>query len=241
MGIFKRLFNWIKFKTLPPSLLFRNRLFLERDSKTRRVTTNLGLTFRNSKWADYSRTDINNSLKSQTLKKLLINTLTLLIILLWWSWVSPSVGFLVSSNDLFFLLWTLKDLIVYYFFTFFTFLVLALSKLIELLYVKLVGWLFLGTKPSPRLYYKTRLEYLKAEEAKYLYFNWLKTSSSSLTGNEFPNEKCSDDSQLLIHKFFSLLYTLTSSSSLKFNLDKPLKPTESVGYNHIQLFQKEAK
>lgn len=59
--LFTRLFNWIKYKTLPPSVLFSNRLFVERDSKHRRVTSNLGLTFRNSKWSTYARTNINLS------------------------------------------------------------------------------------------------------------------------------------------------------------------------------------
>ena len=59
--LFTRLFNWLKYKTLPPSVLFLNRLFVERDSKHRRVTSNLGLTFRNSKWSTYARTNINLS------------------------------------------------------------------------------------------------------------------------------------------------------------------------------------
>lgn len=57
--LFSRVYNWIKYKTLPPSVLFLNRLFVERDSKHRRVTSNLGLTFRNSKWSTYARVNIN--------------------------------------------------------------------------------------------------------------------------------------------------------------------------------------
>lgn len=59
--LFSRMFNWIKYKTLPPSVLFLNRLFVERDSKHRRVTSNLGLTFRNSKWSTYARVNVNLS------------------------------------------------------------------------------------------------------------------------------------------------------------------------------------
>lgn len=51
--LFQRLFNWIKYKTLPSSMLFKNRLFIERDSKHRRIFNNFGLTFRNSKWSNY--------------------------------------------------------------------------------------------------------------------------------------------------------------------------------------------
>lgn len=53
-----RLFNWIKFKTLPPSVNFKNRLFIERDNKHRRITSGLGFTFRNSKWSDYRRSNV---------------------------------------------------------------------------------------------------------------------------------------------------------------------------------------
>lgn len=62
--LFSRVYNWIKYKTLPPSVLFSNRLFVERDSKHRRVTSNLGLTFRNSKWSSYARTNINLASRS---------------------------------------------------------------------------------------------------------------------------------------------------------------------------------
>ena len=62
--LFSRIYSWIKYKSLPPSVLFLNRLYVERDSKSRRVTSNLGLTFRNSKWSSYARTNIN--LKNKT-------------------------------------------------------------------------------------------------------------------------------------------------------------------------------
>ena len=58
--LFSRVYNWIKYKTLPPSVLFLNRLFVERDSKHRCVLSNLGLTFRNSKWSMYARTNVQD-------------------------------------------------------------------------------------------------------------------------------------------------------------------------------------
>jgi hypothetical protein len=69
--LFSRLYNWIKYKTLPPSVLFLNRLFVERDSKHRRVTSNLGLTFRNSKWSTYARSNINLSSRMSYITTLL--------------------------------------------------------------------------------------------------------------------------------------------------------------------------
>ncbi len=61
--LFQRLYNWIKYKTLPPSFLFKNRLFIERDSKHRRVFTNFGLSFRNSKWSNYETYNIKLQFK----------------------------------------------------------------------------------------------------------------------------------------------------------------------------------
>lgn len=51
--LFKHFYTWIKFKTLPPSFLFKNRLFVERDSKRTRIFNNVGLTFRNERWTNW--------------------------------------------------------------------------------------------------------------------------------------------------------------------------------------------
>jgi len=79
--LFSRVYNWIKYKTLPPSVLFLNRLFVERDSKHRRVTSNLGLTFRSSKWSTYARVNVNlnskTSYSQMVVKALLIGLLLL--------------------------------------------------------------------------------------------------------------------------------------------------------------------
>jgi hypothetical protein len=47
--IFNKIYSNFKAKMLPPSLNSKNRLFIERDSKHRRITSNIGTTFRNSK------------------------------------------------------------------------------------------------------------------------------------------------------------------------------------------------
>ena len=54
-----KIFNYLKAKHLPASLSFKNRLYLERDIKSRRIVANFGATFRNSKWSDYSLTNVN--------------------------------------------------------------------------------------------------------------------------------------------------------------------------------------
>ena len=40
----------------------RNRFFIERDSKNRRIMTNFGLTFRNSKWASFTQTNLSSKI-----------------------------------------------------------------------------------------------------------------------------------------------------------------------------------
>ena len=163
-----------------------------------------------------------------------MTTLTLLL-LFWWSGISPSTGFLVSSNDLYFFLWTLKDLAIYYFFTFFTFLVLATGKLLELFYLKLVGWLFLGTQPSPRLFFKTRLEYLKAEDSKYLYFNWLKRFPNALIGDEFSKPSYRTETHTFFSNFFSLLETLVSGANSGVTVPRSNRMSEDLVYPHLLL------
>lgn len=49
---------------MPPSTLSKNRLFIERDNKNRRITSNFGTTFKNSKWTSYTNSGTKNSLKA---------------------------------------------------------------------------------------------------------------------------------------------------------------------------------
>ena len=52
--MFIKTYNYLKLKTLPSSVLNKCRVLLERNSKYRRITSQFGSTFRNSKWTDYS-------------------------------------------------------------------------------------------------------------------------------------------------------------------------------------------
>lgn len=110
--LFSRIYNWIKYKTLPPSLLFANRLFVERDSKHRRVTSNLGLTFRNSKWSSYSRTNINTQHRVNYLKFigsiLLIIALALLLLKF-----STYYNFQLLPSPIYSILWFILDADIY--------------------------------------------------------------------------------------------------------------------------------
>jgi hypothetical protein len=125
--LFSRIFNWIKYKTLPPSLLFLNRLFVERDSKHRRLVSNLGLTFRNSKWSMYSRINVNEITRSwfYSYSLIMLVTLTILLILyLWMDYYDSIIWF----EDVFTLLWFVYDFELYIT-AFYTFLYGALLQL----------------------------------------------------------------------------------------------------------------
>ena len=177
--MFKRLFNWIKFKVLPPSINFKNRLFLERDSKSRRVTNNLGLTFRNSKWADYARTDINLNLSNSYKQTLLLLGLTLVLVSCLFYFSKFYNPFLLS-NDIIFFYWSLKDLLFYYFFTFLTLCSFFLTITLEKLYIHFIGWFFLQIPEAKILSPKLKSLYPKSQDLKYVLYAWFKSSNSPL-------------------------------------------------------------
>ena len=110
--LFSRIFNWIKYKTLPPSILFLNRLFVERDSKHRRLTSNLGLTFRNSKWSMYARTnvsEINHAGLYTSLVTIITFVLTLLLVYAVFTYYDLDM----IVNSLLVSLWFIIDLELY--------------------------------------------------------------------------------------------------------------------------------
>ena len=101
---------------LPPSVLFRNRLIIERDSKSRRVTSNLGLTYRNSKWANFTRTDIPTNAKESYIHycKILILSLSIFMTFLFYTNLYTTTA---AFNDATLIFWWLKDTTRYYFFS----------------------------------------------------------------------------------------------------------------------------
>ena len=56
--LFQQIYNWLKFKTLTPSVIFKNRLFIERDLRVRRISNNMGWILRSSKWLQYSKPNL---------------------------------------------------------------------------------------------------------------------------------------------------------------------------------------
>lgn len=68
---------------LPNALNSKNRLYFERDSKNRRITSNIGNVFRNSKWSDYSLKNTNYINKAEffTIIKSFIKTIVFFYLL----------------------------------------------------------------------------------------------------------------------------------------------------------------
>jgi len=109
-----RLFNYLKAKHLPASTSFKNRLYLERDIKSRRIVANFGATFRNSKWSDYSLTNVNLKHKAAFLnfiKILIIFSLTIALVYSYYlyshTWLVHIAISYFSSIASFFYIWYL--------------------------------------------------------------------------------------------------------------------------------------
>lgn len=229
--LFTRLYNWIKYKTLPPSVLFLNRLFVERDSKHRRVTSNLGLTFRNSKWSTYARTNIN--LESRTSYMNLLLKLVLVII----SFVAL-INFtsLFDTTPLeslsFTLMWFLFDADLY--------LKLAFSSTIacsaQLILNSVYNSIFRGfnadaqvshTIPStqPNLYIPKRLH-------KPLFYTWLVGSpitsdSSSLFQNTSVSGEAQEAYSMVLHNLYKSVHLLKYVSNADLMQNVNMQPDSS--------------
>ena len=141
--LFKSLFNWIKYKTLPPSILFKNRLFIERDVKHRRIQTVLGLTFRNSKWSSYSRPNLSVKLTEDYTR--LVRTLLLLLgFLVVLFFFAPLYSTSTTLNLLSSFFWFFADCLTFsYFFVYFT-----LGLFLQTLLTKVYTTMWLTQPPS---------------------------------------------------------------------------------------------
>lgn len=131
--LFQRLYNWIKYKTLPPSILFKNRLFIERDSKHRRIFSNFGLTFRNSKWSNYSLYNIKLSFKNSFFKYIFLFIFILFLIYILINFKKYYI-FFYFFNNLSFLFWIGIDSFDYYCSFLIWFITVVLSLISNVLY-----------------------------------------------------------------------------------------------------------
>ena len=105
--LFKRLFNWLKLKTLPSSVLFKNRLFVERDSKHRRIMSSWGLTFRNTKWTNYSLSNVSTR-SITSFVKLLSSILFIIMLFIVLKSQANFYELELNYNTILYLYWSIK-------------------------------------------------------------------------------------------------------------------------------------
>ena len=139
--LFSLVYTWIKYKMSPPSIVALNRLFVERDSKHRRITSNLGLTFRNSKWSGYARTNINLDAKNDflwTLTRVLLLLVSSMVLFTGLVYYNTSA----ALNPLTLLYWFAMDSNLYFQVTTISGLFYLLQLSIDTLHQKLISTYF---------------------------------------------------------------------------------------------------
>jgi len=111
--LFKHFYTWIKYKTLPPSFLFKNRLFVERDSKKTRILNNVGLTFRNEKWTNWESSHLDwKWVESALLWSQYV--LSFVFIFFMWKFYSAHFFSTPAFNSVAFKFWVGYDFVNYY-------------------------------------------------------------------------------------------------------------------------------
>ena len=140
--LFQTFYNWIKYKTLPPSFLARNRLHIERNSQRARITAQLGETFKSAKWSLFTQLNLKKSFKPLLQSDLapLYLLLGLFLMLLF--------GAARYSPEITFLFWVNVDIFDYYF----TFLVWFFFFALSLASSNMYSFLFFNNfaNPAPR-------------------------------------------------------------------------------------------
>jgi len=111
--LFQRIFNWIKYKTLPASFLFRNRLYVERDSKHKKIFSNFGSHFKGSKWSFYTSYSIKTLFKIKYVK-FAIKALIYLFIFLVFFFYNKYYIKMPLFNSFIYLIWACADCSHYY-------------------------------------------------------------------------------------------------------------------------------
>ena len=93
--MFRKVYTYLTRQTLPTSLLLKNRLLVERQWKHRRIMSNFGTTFRNSKWSDYSSQNVTPRMNIQLLSGLgkFLSVLILGVSLSWAIFVAYTTDF----------------------------------------------------------------------------------------------------------------------------------------------------
>lgn len=223
--LFQRLYNWIKYKTLPSSFLFKNRLFIERDSKHRRVMSNFGLSFRNSKWTNYETYNIKNQFRSNYLKYILWILTFFIIIIFSLNFKNYYISHFFFNN-VSFLFWISIDTFDYYL----SFVVWAVTMFFSSLFNSLYSYFFFNNfskkfntektfsqKPLQNLLinknnFSSKDLYVSKHDLHWILYSWLTNPSSQKSSHVLENlfeNKINNTWWTSNYNFFTKLYKLS--------------------------------
>jgi len=223
--LFQRLYNWIKYKTLPPSFLFKNRLFIERDSRHRRVFTNFGLTFRNAKWTNYELSNIKFNFKNNYIIYILKYLIIIFFIIIIFKFYNYYL-FNTLFNQLFFIFWTNIDNLNYYFCFIGWTLSFCISFLIKLTYSYFFFNNFSNKEKfmkdyllEPKFQFKNinfslkhSIPNIELSEYKYFFYNWIQNTKFNSTVKNDIIEKIFHQNSIknwnINYDFFNKLFKL---------------------------------
>lgn len=190
------MYNWLKYKTTTPSVLFKNRLFIERDSKHKRIFNNVGLTFRNLKWNSYESENTQPVFKSQYFKIISFIIICVGLVLLlnnFYNYYTLSYFY----NEIFFCVWAGLDTFDYYF-TFLVWIAFLIASMVTNLFQSYFFFNNLNSKSGKHkpekftnvLNHKAcSAVNLSKKDYKFFLLNWLNSESLSQNPVLFENLK----------------------------------------------------
>ncbi len=220
--LFQRIYNWIKYKTLPSSFLFKNRLFIERDSKHRRVLSNFGLSFRNSKWSNYEVYNIKNHFKTSYLRYFFF-ILFFIFFSFFIYYFNQYYIFSYVFNTLSFIFWISVDTLDYYL----SFIVWITTITFSLFFNLIYSYFFFNNFSNNNLNKKVfhnqlfvkfssnfadKNIYISKQDLNWILYSWLNNTTSQKTPKILENlfdNKISNQWWNNYHDFFIKLYKVT--------------------------------
>ena len=146
---FKNWFNWNRYNSITPSREHKNRLYLERQNRDKRIVSALGTVFRSSKWSSYKRANVSWLTLESTLSALKYSIAALLISTLVYSTFQYLDLWKVTSK-LVIHLWWLQLTTLHYITALSTYWLFVLRKQLESSLVTVVkGYIVGNPVPSP--------------------------------------------------------------------------------------------
>lgn len=244
--LFQRIYNWCKYKTLPSSFLFKNRLFIERDSKHRRIMSNFGLSFRNSKWTNFETYNIKTNFRASYFKYLFYIIFSIFSIFSFLNFKSYYISFYLFNNVAFFF-WLSADSFDYYL----SFLIWSVTLMFSLLFNLVYSYFFLNdffnnyNKKSflNNFSFNTNLKsvYISKNNLNSLLYSWLVNPKSlkndKILENIFENkinQKWWNDHFDFFIKLYKTSYflNLISSQNSLFNLTNKINFLNNSSINN---------